>query len=203
MFPSQSVRGHYNLRVYTNSHDLALTQINKRRLALENIVVDDLSFVVDLFKEILRKDKTLFLAGNGGSAATAQHFAVDIGVGSLASGNALKAISLVDNAPIITASSNDFGYEQVFSRQLTLLGKTDDLLMLFSASGNSENLLSVNRTALSMGIKSLSFTGFDGGRLKRETTYNLHIPTEVNDYGLVEDIHSCFCHILTDCLRDL
>ena len=100
------------MRVSTNSHDLALTQINKRRLALENIVVEDLSFVVDIFEEILRKDKTLFLAGNGGSAATAQHFAVDIGVGSLASGNALKAISLVDNAPILTASSYPRGLLQ-------------------------------------------------------------------------------------------
>jgi len=180
-----------------------MNQIGNRRLALESINLEDLVFIIDLFKEISRKEQTLFLVGNGGSAATAQHFAVDIGVGSLASGNALRAISLVDSAPILTASSNDYGFEEVFSRQLELLGKPEDLLILISASGNSKNLLNVNNMALDMGVKTLSFTGFDGGRLKSETTYNLHIPTAVNDYGLVEDIHSCICHILTDCLRNL
>lgn len=186
----------------TDSREISINQISKRLRALESVDVEDLSFVIGIFKEVLRDDKTLFIVGNGGSAATAQHFAVDIGVGSLASGNALRAISLVDNAPIITASSNDYGYKESLSRQLRLLGKAGDLLILLSASGNSENLLKVNRVALDLGLNTLSFTGFDGGELKNATSYNLHVPSDFSDYGLVEDIHSCFCHILTDCLRN-
>ena len=188
--------------MHTDTREIAINQINKRRHALESIDVENLSVVIDIFKKLLCEEKTLFIAGNGGSAATAQHFAVDIGVGSLSSGNALRAISLVDNVPIITASSNDYGYEESVSRQLRLLGKAGDLLILISASGNSKNLLNANGLALEMGIDTLSFTGFDGGKLKSETSFNLHVPSEYSDYGLVEDVHSCLCHILTDCLRN-
>jgi D-sedoheptulose 7-phosphate isomerase len=178
------------------------TYFRKVQDALDSINVDEVNNLVNEILSIRRNGNTLFIAGNGGSASTASHFATDLGIGSLAKLNPIRAISLCDNASVITAVANDLNFVNIFDQQLKLLGKPNDLLVLISASGNSENLLRVLETAKFMNIRVFSLTGFDGGKLKKLTLdFNVHINTPIGEYGVVEDIHLSICHSVTQCIR--
>ena len=148
--------------------------------------------------------KSVFIAGNGGSASTSSHFATDLGVGSLSFKKNPMVQSLCDNNAVITATANDFGTDYIFSKQLETIGCSDDLLILISASGNSKNLLKALESAKSIGIRIFSLTGFDGGELKKLTfPNNIHIQTDLGKYGLVEDMHLLVCHVITECIRGM
>lgn len=145
---------------------------------------------------------TVYIAGNGGSASTASHFATDIGIGSLTRSNPVKVISLCDNSAVMTAISNDIGYSAVFEQQLRLWAQPGDLLIVISASGNSQNLVNVVLAANDLGITTYSMTGFDGGKLKEMTQEsNVHVESIRGAYGLVEDAHLAICHVVTECVR--
>jgi D-sedoheptulose 7-phosphate isomerase len=149
-----------------------------------------------------KTESTVFVAGNGGSASTASHFATDIGVGSLNRANPVRSVSLCDNTAAITAIANDMDYSSIFAQQLKLLGNKRDLLIVISASGNSDNLLKAVAVASELGMESHSLTGFDGGKLKQLTLgRNVHIETPKGAYGLVEDAHLAICHVITECIR--
>ena len=144
----------------------------------------------------------LFTLGNGGSASTASHFATDIGIGSEMRSNPVRAISLCDNSAVMTAISNDIGYSAVFEQQLRLLAQPGDLLIVISASGNSQNLLDLVLVANNLGVTTYSITGFDGGKLKEMTQgANVHVESKQGAYGLVEDAHLAICHVVTECVR--
>ena len=145
---------------------------------------------------------TVYIAGNGGSASTASHFATDIGIGSLNRANPVRSLSLCDNTAAITAIANDMDYSSIFAQQLKLLGKQGDLLIVISASGNSDNLIKAVEVASALGMESHSLTGFDGGKLKQLTLgQNIHVETPKGAYGLVEDAHLAICHVITECIR--
>ena len=144
---------------------------------------------------------TVYIAGNGGSASTASHFATDIGIGSLNRANPVRSLSLCDNTAAITAIANVMDYSAIFAQQLKLLGKQGDLLILISASGNSDNLIKAVGIASALGMESHSLTGFDGGKLKQLTVgRNIHVETPKGAYGLVEDAHLAICHVITECI---
>jgi D-sedoheptulose 7-phosphate isomerase len=170
-------------------------------------VINEMNFssivkLIETIRELSFSKKTVYLAGNGGSASTASHFSIDLGVGSLRRGKPVKAVSLCDNSGVITATANDLSFTTVFEQQLYLFGEPGDLLILFSASGNSANILQACRSALHMGLNVFSMTGFDGGVLRDETIEsNIHVPTEVGEYGIVEDVHLAICHSITECVR--
>jgi D-sedoheptulose 7-phosphate isomerase len=152
--------------------------------------------------EVRETDSTVYLAGNGGSASTASHFATDIGIGSINRANPVRSVSLCDNSAAITAIANDMDYSSIFAQQLKLLGRKGDLLIAISASGNSENLLKAVGVASELGIQSHSLTGFDGGKLRQLTLgRNIHVETPKGAYGLVEDAHLAICHVITECIR--
>jgi len=145
---------------------------------------------------------TVYIAGNGGSASTASHFATDIGIGSLNRANPVRSVSLCDNTAAITAIANDMDYSSIFAQQLKLLGKQGDLLIVISASGNSDNLIKAVGITSELGMQSHSLTGFDGGKLKQLTLgRNIHVETPKGAYGLVEDAHLAICHVITECIR--
>ena len=155
---------------------------------------------IEQFIEILIKariDKsTIFFIGNGGSAATASHFANDISIGTRALSKPFKAISLCDNAAVVTAIANDDGYEEVFVQQLRVLYKKNDILVAISASGNSMNLMKAIKFAKENEIKTVGITAFDGGKLKQVADYNIHVPTEKGEYGPAEDVHMILDHLI-------
>jgi D-sedoheptulose 7-phosphate isomerase len=149
-----------------------------------------------------KTESTVYIAGNGGSASTASHFATDIGIGSLNRANPVRSVSLCDNTAAITAIANDMDYSSIFAQQLKLLGKQGDLLIVISASGNSNNLIKAVEVASELGMESHSLTGFDGGKLKQLTLgRNIHVETSKGAYGLVEDAHLAICHVITECIR--
>ncbi len=139
---------------------------------------------------------TVFFIGNGGSAATASNFANDLAIGNNEYQKPFRAISLADNMPIITAISNDFGYEEIFVRQLRVLGKKGDVLVGISASGNSRNVILAFEHARSAGIKTVAITAFDGGKLKAMADEGIHVPTEPKEFGPAEDAHMVLDHLM-------
>jgi len=172
-------------------------QSNFKNLDIEKI--ENLIFAIEMVR---KSENTVFIAGNGGSASTALHFATDIGIGSLNRANPVRSVSLCDNTAAITAIANDMDYSSIFVQQLKLLGKQGDLLIVISASGNSDNLIKAVEVASALGIESHSLTGFDGGKLKQLTDgRNIHVETPKGAYGLVEDAHLAICHVITECIR--
>jgi D-sedoheptulose 7-phosphate isomerase len=162
----------------------------------------EVSHLAAAIEKVRVAGKTVYIAGNGGSASTASHFATDIGIGSLRRANPVRVVSLCDNTAVMTAISNDISYDAVFEQQLRLLAQPGDLLVVISASGNSGNLVSVVNAAKEMGVSAYSLTGFDGGKLKAMTPgTNVHVQTEHGAYGLVEDAHLAICHVITECVR--
>ena len=155
---------------------------------------------IDQFSKTLldarSKGATIFFIGNGGSAATASHFANDIGIGVSGYGKPFKAISLTDNVSILTAIGNDFGYNETFVQQLKILASPGDVLVGISASGNSENIIKAFEYAGSIGMNTVAITAFDGGLLKSISDKGIHVPTNVNEYGPAEDVHMILDHLL-------
>ncbi len=158
-----------------------------------------------LFEAWLRR-RSVFVCGNGGSAATASHLAQDLAKGTIRDADLLsyavprfKAISLVANISWLTALGNDLGYEQVFVQQLANYAQPEDVLIAISGSGNSPNILAAVSWANNHGLVTLGMTGFDGGRLRVIQKNGIHVP--LNDMEMVESIHSCICHWLVNDLR--
>lgn len=140
--------------------------------------------------------KAVYFLGNGGSAATASHFANDIQIGTRTKGKPFKVQSLTDNVAILTAVGNDFGYDYIFVKQLESLLNDGDVVVAISASGNSPNVIKAIEYAHQRKCTTVGLTGFDGGKLKEISQYNLHVPSLKGEYGPVEDVHMIFDHIL-------
>ena len=144
---------------------------------------------------------TIYIAGNGGSAATASHWVNDLGKATKIAGRPpMRVMSLSDNISWLTALANDEGYDRIFSGQLENFAQKGDLLIVISASGNSPNLLQAVELAKQRGVRTMGFLGFDGGALKSEVDDCLWLPTEKGAYGVVESGHALVCHLLTACL---
>ena len=161
--------------------------------------------VVGLLRTARDQSGTVFVAGNGGSAATASHFVNDLGKATKVSGQShVRIMGLSDNVSWLTALANDEGYDRVFSGQLENFAGPGDLLVVISASGNSPNLLRAVEMAGQRGTSTVGLLGFDGGALASMVDECLLIRTEIGAYGLAESAHSVVLDILTTCLvRDL
>lgn len=169
----------------------------------KHISDDDLLTVSKILWSRNQEGGLTFVCGNGGSATTASHFALDLGVGSCRRGVDMRAISLSDSAGNLTATSNDVDFSKVYSMQLQHLAKRKDTLVVLSASGQSENLIEALNEAKRIGLLTVSLTGFSGGEVKRITDYNLHVETPKGEYGVVEDLHLSICHRITEAVRIL
>ncbi|MEI7643963.1 MAG: SIS domain-containing protein [Chloroflexales bacterium] len=145
--------------------------------------------------EIYRRDGTIFVCGNGGSAATASHFACDLAKWTIhPRARRVRALALTDNIPIMTAWSNDQSYASVFVEQMISHYRPGDMIVAISGSGNSPNILEAVDWANQVGAITVGITGFDGGRLYQIA----QVPMRVENYCMpqVEDAHSMICHAL-------
>ncbi len=168
---------------------------------IKNIDIENIKKFIEILLEAKQKKSTVYFIGNGGSASTASHFANDLAIGTNSSKNPLKVISLVDNNAIMTAIANDYGFEEVFLRQVKIYCKKDDVLVAISASGNSSNLISSIKFANSFGINTVALTSFDGGQLKNFARHCIHVPTELKEYGPAEDAHLIINHLVMSYLK--
>ena len=141
----------------------------------ENLSTTNLNRIINIINKKYLLGKKIFVCGNGGSAALANHFACDHQK-ILSSIKKIKPrlLSLCSNIPLITAISNDKKYDDVFSDQIIAQGSKGDILICISSSGNSKNIIKAIKSAKKIGIYSISFTGFDGGYAKKNSNINLH-----------------------------
>jgi len=186
---------HCDVRQIASGHLEAL------HLLLGRVDMDAVERFVDRLRQARDAGATVFVAGNGGSAATAAHLANDLGKATKRSGcPAMRVLCLSDNAPWLTALANDEGYDRVFAGQLENFAGPDDVLLLLSASGNSRNLVLAAEVAASRGATTVAMLGFGGGTLKAVAADCLWLPTPEGQYELVEDAHAVLCHVITRCL---
>jgi len=145
--------------------------------------------------ETVKKKGTIFVCGNGGSAAISNHYVCDY-LKFLRQHTKLKPkiISLSSNIETITAISNDFNYDQVFKYQAESLFEKNDLLIIISSSGNSKNVKEVVKYSKKKGVKIIGFSGFNGGYLKKHSDISIHIP--IDNYGISEDSHHILMHVI-------
>jgi D-sedoheptulose 7-phosphate isomerase len=158
--------------------------------------------VVDVLVDANRNGRSVFIFGNGGSAATASHFACDLAKRPLVEGQPrFRVISLTDNNALMTALSNDIGYDQVFAEQLRPLVNSGDVVIGISGSGNSPNVLNAVALANKAGAVSIGFCGYDGGKLKSMVDFPVHI--DCDNMAMVEDVHLMLEHAICEKLRAL
>ena len=162
---------------------------------LKAIDTREIGQFIETLLDARERGATIFFIGNGGSAATASHFANDIAIGTNSYEKPFRAVSLTDSNAIITAVGNDFGFEEIFARQLRVLGRAGDVVVAISASGNSPNLIRAFDYSKSIGIKTVAITAFNGGKIKQMADEGVHVPTAPKEYGPAEDAHMVLDHL--------
>ena len=185
-----------------NSKEFYLNYIEEKNKLLSNINFAILDKIIHELKNCFKNKSIIYSCGNGGSSSLADHFTCDFIKQSNNKTNlGVKAISLTSNFALISAIANDISFDEIFSFQIKKLCKKNDLLFLFSVSGNSRNLINAVKQAKKKKIKTISFTGYDGGWLLKNTDYNINFP--ISNYGIVEDCHISLMHYLSQYLRNL
>jgi D-sedoheptulose 7-phosphate isomerase len=190
-------------KIFNNSN--SISDYSKSYLEYLTAVLNGISLsAIDDFVKVLldarERGSSIFFIGNGGSAATASHFANDIAIGSREYDKPFRVISLCDNNAVITAIGNDDGFEKIFSQQLRVLLKKQDVVVSISASGNSPNLIEAINIAKRMGGITVGISAFDGGKMKNIVDFSLHVPTEKGEYGPAEDAHMVLDHLVANYL---
>jgi D-sedoheptulose 7-phosphate isomerase len=148
-----------------------------------------------------KRDATIFVAGNGGSAASASHLALDLQkAGRSPGGRAPRAISLADNPGLVTAWANDVGFDRVFAEQLEVLARPGDALVVISVSGSSPNLVVAVAAARRLRLRTVGLLGRSGGAVRDAVDVAVLVPSD--DYGWVESAHVALHHILTYAVRE-
>ena len=168
---------------------------------LDGVAMEAITAAANALRAARDERRTIFIAGNGGSAATATHFVNDLGKATKRNGTPpLRVIGLSDNLAWLTALANDEGYQRVFSGQMENFAEPGDLLILISCSGSSPNLVEAARWAKEHGVTTLALLGFDGGVLKDQVDLEILVQSPLGLYGPVESAHSVLTDILTTCL---
>ena len=159
-----------------------------------------LARVMEVLETTHRQGHTLYIAGNGGSASTANHMANDLGLGvAKDGGRGFDVVSLCSNVAALTALGNDDGYDEIFSGQLRTLGSPGDALLVITGSGNSPNIVEAVRVAKAKGMVTIGFLGKCGGKVAMDCDVPLIVPSD--DYGPIEDAHMMLDHLLAAYFR--
>lgn len=164
------------------------------------------SAIDEIAEELLRcymSGKSVFIFGNGGSAALASHLACDLGKGTVVNGNSqarFRVVALTDNVPLMTAWANDSCYERIFAEQLQNLLSIGDMALAISGSGNSPNILAGLEAARAVGGTTIGLTGFQGGKMRALCDYCVVVPS--SNMQIIEDLHLGVAHAIFSVIRD-
>jgi D-sedoheptulose 7-phosphate isomerase len=156
----------------------------------------DIAAIADRYERTLREGGTLFFAGNGGSAADAQHLATEYVVRYQTTRPAMRAIALTTDTSLLTACANDLGFDEIFARQVEALGEPGDLLVLHSTSGESPNVIRAAQAARARGVGVVAFLGKGGGALKDLADATLVIPS--GETARIQELHLAIEHVICD-----
>jgi D-sedoheptulose 7-phosphate isomerase len=175
---------------------MVLEELNHHQHTIAK-VIDQLVPIIEasceMINETLLSGGKILLAGNGGSAADAQHIAAELTGRYVKERKALPAIALTVDTSALTAISNDYGYERVFSRQIEALARPNDLFIGISTSGNSANILKALESAKAMGCKTIGLSGRDGGKMNELCDMNIIVPDDVT--ARIQEMHILIGHI--------
>ncbi len=177
------------VREYIVEHASVVARIDQQFLAATQQAIDQ---IVAVFKN----GKKVLIAGNGGSAADAQHFAGEFVCRFKKERRALPAIALTTDTSVLTAWSNDYSFETVFARQVEALGSAGDVFIAISTSGNSKNLLAAITAAKQRGMQVISFLGGTGGQMKGLATTEISVPS--TNTPRIQEIHTLLLHIISE-----
>jgi D-sedoheptulose 7-phosphate isomerase len=178
--------------------------------AINSLDESKLTFFAEKIIETLAKKKTIFFAGNGGSASTASHFVNDLLTAYTYEQTAERPLtnkkakiqSLTESTGIVTGLTNDFNFYDIFVNQLRTISDSGDMLVVITASGNSQNLLNAVSYANDNGIFTVAIVGFDGGKVLKTAQLVIHAKTDQGDYGPAEDVHLVVNHAVASLVRD-
>lgn len=163
---------------------------------LRSFDLEQVGRFIDILKQARQEDRQIFVFGNGGSAATASHFVVDMVKGaSVGREKRFRILALTDQVPTITAYANDIGYQVVFEEHLRNFARPGDIVLAISGSGNSPNVLRAVEYANSINCVTLGLTGYQGGKLAPLCQHALVVPS--NHMGRIEDFHMLTCHLIS------
>lgn len=169
--------------------------------ALGSGAMDDIPKLAEALLEAWGAGRSIYICGNGGSAANAIHMANDFIFGAgIKNGCGLRVEALSANSAIVTCLANDLGYENIYAEQIRVKGCKGDVLIVLSGSGNSANVVKAIEVANSIGMKTFAILGFSGGRCKEIAQYPIHF--EVNDMQIAEDMQLVVGHICMQWLSD-
>ena len=193
----------------TTVHRLAVLRVERNirkyldevREVLQNIPVADIRGVIDALALAYSQDTQIFIMGNGGSAATASHFANDLNKAASSDGKRrFRAVALTDNVPLLTAWGNDLSYDDIFVEQLRNLYNNGAVVIGISGSGNSANVLKALRFAKERGGNTIGFTGYQGGKIKEIVDECIIVPSDCMQQ--IEDAHLVLEHLMCTVLRE-
>ncbi len=173
-----------------------LVELSELAAVCARELAEPIAQVTSMVQETLERGGSLFFCGNGGSAADAQHLAAEYVIRFKRSRAPLRAIALTTDTSVLTAGANDFGFEDVFARQVEALAREGDLLFLHSTSGDSENLLRAAATARSGRVHTVALLACGGGRLRQEVDLALVIPTET--VARAQELHLAIGHTVCE-----
>lgn len=187
---------------YDEVSDYALAYFRDHDRAWKNLDMIALGDAFEALRDCYKKRRWVYVCGNGGSAAIANHFLCDHGK-LIATGTTIKpkVYSLSGSMEMMSALGNDISFDESFSHPLRNMGEAGDVLFTISASGDSENVVRAIKVAKETGIKSIALTAFDGGRSSKEADINIHFPAY--NYGIAEDLHQGIMQILAQFIRQL
>ncbi len=192
----------FPIKKYSNIKSFKNDYYENLKKSFESIRSEDLKKIISTLDNAYKNGKNkVMVCGNGGSAALANHFACDHQKILNKIGN-LKpfVLSLSSNSSLMTAISNDNNYKFVFSDQIKQIGKKSDILLTISSSGKSANIINALNIAKKMSIKTISFTGFDGGKSKKIADLNMHIKS--SNYGIIESLHHTIMNLISQFLKN-
>ena len=161
---------------------------------------ETIAAIADTYVAALRAGGTLFFAGNGGSAADAQHLATEYVVRYQSNRPALRAVALTTDSSLLTACANDMGFDEVFARQVEALARAGDVLSLHSTSGDSPNVIRGAQAAKARAVTVVGFLGHSGGRLKDLTDVVLIVPSD--DTARIQEIHLAIEHLICEMVEE-
>ena len=177
--------------------------LKKNYLCLENLdkKSDQIKKIIEHLIGARNNGKTIFTMGNGGSGSTSSHFVSDLLKTAITNdSNRFKAISLVDNVPVTLAWSNDVSYDCIFSEQLKNFLDDGDVVIGFSGSGNSKNIVNAFEYAKTKGTICIAISGMSGGKISKLADISLIIPS--NDMLIIESMHILICHCMINAIRE-
>ena len=184
--------------MYERIKDILLESIQVKEEILRN-QIESIAQIAELMIDCLKKDGKVIVFGNGGSASDSQHIAAELVGRFKKDRSALASVALTTNTSILTSLANDYGYDVVFSRQVEALGKKNDVVLGISTSGKAKNVTLGIKQAKKMGIKTVAFSGGDGGDIVKLADLSLVVPSKIT--ARIQEAHITIAHIICEIIE--